>query len=77
MIWRCYYAKLGNHVHCRIFCGPIKGALGKCGDLVMTAKEFTEFTKVHRVLAMDFWRETNPDGSLVGSDDVVFDNFER
>ena len=76
MIWRCYYKKLGGHVHCRLFCGPRKGALGKCGDLTFRTAEFTEFTKIHRVVAVEFVRETDPNGDLAGDDDVFFDSFE-
>ena len=78
MIWRLYYEKGGGHVHCRLFCGPIKGALGKCGDLTFREAEFTEFTRIHRVIAMDFRREIAADGSLAGDDDVKFaDDFGR
>lgn len=60
MIWRTYYKKLGGHVHMRIFCGVQEGALGKCGDLVMKTDEFTEFSRLRKVLAMDFRREMDP-----------------
>ena len=74
MIWRMYYKKLGGHIHCRIFCGPQEGALGKCGDLTFREHEFTEFTRLRKVLAMDFRREVEMDNSLAGDDDVKFDN---
>ncbi len=73
MIWKTYYQRLGDHVHCRLFCGPQKGALGKCGDIVFRHEEFAEFTKVHRVLAMTFVRETDMEGKLLGEDYVIFD----
>lgn len=60
MIWRMYYKKLGGHVHVRLFCGPIEGALGKLGDLTFRLEEFTEFTRLRKVLAMDFRREIDP-----------------
>jgi hypothetical protein len=63
MIWRIYYRSAGDHVHCRVFCGPIEGALGQLGTLVFRQREFTEFTQLRKVLAMDFRTETNPDGS--------------
>lgn len=73
MIWKTYYQRLGGHVHCRLFCGPQKGALGKCGDIVFRHAEFTEFTKVHRVLAMTFVRETDRFDNPAGEDFVQFD----
>lgn len=76
MIWKLYYAKRGNHIHCRLFCGPQRGALGKCGDIVMRHQEFTEFTRVRRVLGIDFVRELEADGSLAGdSDGPIFDTY--
>lgn len=72
MIWKLYYQKLGGHVHCRLFCGPIRGALGKCGDLTFREAEFTAFTRLRMVLPMEFVREVNADGSLAGADDVKF-----
>lgn len=75
MIWKCYYKKLGGHVHCRLFCGPQKGALGKCGDLVFPAAEFKEFSKIHRVVAVEFVRETDTNGQLAGDDTVEFDDY--
>lgn len=77
MIWRLYYKKLGGHVHCRLFCGPQKGALGKCGDLSFRAGEFAEFTRIHRVLGIEFFREMDVEGNPAGDDDVPFDTFER
>ena len=74
MIWRCYYAKFGNHVHCRLFCGPIEGALGLCGNLVFRANEFKEFTGLKKVIAMDFRREIDSAGELSGDDAVEFEN---
>ena len=73
MIWRVYYVKQGGHVHCRLFCGPQEGALGKCGDLTFREKEFTEFTRIHRVLATDFRREMDPNGLPAGDPVVVFE----
>lgn len=75
MIWRLYYERQGDHVHCRLFCGPQKGALGKCGDLTFRHDEFANFTRIHRVLGVEFFREVNADGSLAGMDEVHFDNF--
>lgn len=75
MIWKIYYVKHGDHVHCRLFCGPQRGALGKCGDLTMRAKEFTEFTKTRRVLAIEFITEEAPGGGPAGDRDVVFDDL--
>jgi hypothetical protein len=72
VIWRCYYVKHGGHVHCRLFCGPIEGALGKCGDLCFRDHEFTEFTGIRKVIAMDFRRELGPNDELAGDDDVQF-----
>lgn len=72
MIWRCYYVKHGGHVHCRLFCGPIKGALGKCGDLTFREEEFTVFTEIHRVFTVEFVREMTEDGSPAGDSDVKF-----
>lgn len=63
MIWRIYYRSKGNHVHCRLFCGPQEGALGKAGELTLRQNEFTEFTQLRKVLAMDFRTEMKPDGS--------------
>ena len=77
MIWRLYYAKHGDHVHCRLFCGMQKGALGKCGDLTMRHDEFTEFTRIHRVLGIEFFRERDANGTLAGDDVVHFDGHER
>jgi len=68
-----YYNKRGAHVHCRLFCGVQEGALGKCGELVMKVDEFTEFTRLRKVLAMDFRREMDPGtGKPAGDEDVVF-----
>jgi hypothetical protein len=73
-IWRCYYRRAGNHVHCRLFCGPQEGALGRVDDperrLTFRLDEFTEFTKIRKVIAVDFRLETRPDGSpdMEGSD---------
>ena len=63
MIWRVYYRSAGDHVHCRVFCGPVEGALGLCGNLTFRQREFTEFTQLRKVLAMDFCTETKPDGT--------------
>lgn len=63
MIWRVYYRSAGDHVHCRMFCGPIEGALGHIGNLTFRQQEFTEFTRLRKVLAMDFQTEMKPDGS--------------
>ena len=76
-IWRLRYVKHGEHVHCRLFCGPQKGALGKCGDLTFRVGEFAEFTRIHRVIGFEFIRESNPDGSPAGDSDVPFDQYER
>ena len=76
-IWRCKYVKHGAHVHCQLFCGPQKGALGLCGNLSFRAGEFAEFTRIHRVLGIEFIRESNPDGSPAGDSDVPFDTYER
>lgn len=43
MVFRIRYELRGGHVHCRFFAGKHKGALGKCGDLVMRDVEFTKF----------------------------------
>ena len=67
MLWRCYYVKHGNHVHCRLFCGPIEGALGLCGKITFRHHEFTEFTQIHKVLPIDFRRELEK-----GDDDIEF-----
>ncbi len=73
MIWRVYYVKQGDHVHCRLFCGPQEGALGKCGDLTFRAAEFTEFTRLRKVLAMDFRTEIDPEtGGPDGDSNVEF-----
>jgi hypothetical protein len=72
MIWRCYYAKHGDHVHCRLFVGPAEGALGLAGTLVFRSREFTEFTGLSKTLPMSWRREVNDDGSLDGDDDVIF-----
>lgn len=61
MIWRCYYKRLGQHVHCRLFCGSQEGALGKCGDLCMTVDEFEDFTRLRQVIPMDFRPEHDHD----------------
>lgn len=53
-IWRCYYARRGNHVHCRLFAGDREGALGMIGKLCFTVDQFTEFTKILAVIAVDF-----------------------
>lgn len=71
MIWRIYYIKKGGHVHCRLFCGPQEGALGKCGDLCFRVDEFTEFTRLRKVLAMDFRGELSGDPAE-GDFDVTF-----
>ncbi len=63
MLWRIYYRSKGNHVHCRVFCGPVEGALGKCGELTFRQHEFTEFTQLRKVLAMDFLTEIKTDGT--------------
>lgn len=76
MIWRCYYMKHGDHVHCRLFCGPQVGALGLLGNLTFRSKEFTEFTKIRRLIAMDFLREIDSSGERVGDDDVIFDDLK-
>lgn len=75
-LFRLYYVKHGQHVHCRLFAGPQKGALGKCGDLCFRHEEFADFTKIHRVLGIEFFRETDKDGNLAGDSDVAFDSFE-
>lgn len=66
-IWRCYYVRRGGHVHCRLFCGPAEGALGRVDHpekaLVFRLDEFTEFTKIRKVIAVDFRLETKPDGT--------------
>lgn len=72
MIWKLYYKKLGGHVHCRLFCGPTRGALGKCGDIVFRDNEFTEFTQIHKTLPIVFVRETDMDGVPLGDSDVKF-----
>lgn len=66
MIWRLYYIRKGQHVHCRLFCGPQEGALGKCGDLTMQHEEFTEFTRIRQCLPIDFRAEE------VGQAPVIF-----
>lgn len=66
MIFRLYYKRRGGHVHCRLFCGPQEGALGKCGDLTFRLEEFTEFTRIRQSLAIDFRSEE------VGGEPVVF-----
>ena len=76
-IFRCYYKKLGAHVHCRFFSGPQKGALGKNGDLCFRVGEFADFTRIHRVLGIEFFREIGKDGERLGDDDVPFDTYER
>jgi hypothetical protein len=43
MIFRIRYAAAGGHVHCRLFAGRHEGALGKCGDLVLTIQQFELF----------------------------------
>ena len=73
MFWRTYYKRLGDHVHCRLFCGTQKGSLGKCGDVVFRHEEFAEFTKIHRVLSMEFIREVDRFDEPVGEDYVRFD----
>ena len=72
-IWRCYYRKDGMHVKCRLFCGVQEGALGKLGELTFRADEFTEFTRLRKVLAMDFRREIDPfTNAPAGEPDVEF-----
>lgn len=61
VIWRCYYKRAGGHVHCRLFCGPQEGALGKCGDLTFRVDEFEDFTRLRQVIAMDFRAEEDHD----------------
>lgn len=73
MIWRCYYKRMGQHIHCRLFSGPIEGALGMNGSLTFRVEDWIEFVQVKRVLAMDFRREVNLDGSPAGDDLVPFD----
>jgi hypothetical protein len=63
MIWHIYYRSAGDHVHCRVFCGPIEGALGHCGNLTFRQREFTDFSQRRKVLAMDFRTEMKDDGS--------------
>lgn len=60
--------------HCRLFCGPKKGALGKCGNLCFRVEEFAIFTEIHKVLAMEFVREMEKDPPYgpAGDDDVQF-----
>jgi hypothetical protein len=42
--WAFWYKAGGDHVHMRIFSGPIEDASrAKCGDLVMRAEEFRRF----------------------------------
>ena len=76
-IWRLRYVKHGAHVHCQLFAGPQKGALGLCGNLTFRAGEFAEFSRIHRVIGAEFVRETNPDGSPAGDSDVSFDQYDR
>jgi hypothetical protein len=64
MIWRIYYARKGKHVHCRVFVGPIEGALGKAGDLCMDVDQFEEFTRVRQVVAIDFRAEEHHDPAV-------------
>jgi hypothetical protein len=76
-IWRCYYARRGGHVHCRLFVGPVHGALGRVDDperrLCFRLDEFTEFTKIRKVIAVEFLLETQADGSPdVEGADVTF-----
>lgn len=76
-IWRTYYQKLGSHVHCRLFAGPAEGALGLVGNLVFRGEEFTEFTRINKVIAMDYRRESD-NGKLLGDDNgPVFDENLR
>ena len=70
MIWRLYYIRKGKHVHCRLFCGPQEGALGKCGDLVMQHEEFTEFTRIRQSLAIDFRAEEAGQAPVVFHENV-------
>ena len=72
MIWRMYFKKLGDHVHCRLFCGTAEGALGLCGKLTMRSEEFTDFTKIRRVIPMDFRNEEKPGGGPEGDLDYQF-----
>lgn len=76
-IWRLYYQKQGGHVHCRLFAGPQKGALGLCGTLAFRTGEFATFTRIHRVLGVEFIRESDADGNPAGDSDVPFDTYER
>ena len=69
-MWRLKYIKLGGHVHCTLFAGPQEGALGKCGDITFRECEFTEFTRLRKVLAMDF---VCTGDSSTGQCDVKFD----
>ena len=75
-MWRLKYVKHGGHVHCRLFAGPQKGALGLCGNLTFRVGEFAEFTRIHRVLGVEFVRESDENGPL-GDSDVPFDTYER
>ena len=80
MIWRLYYQRRGGHVHCRLFCGPQEGALGKCGDIVMRHEEFTEFTRIRKCLAIDFRAEESADPEPVLFHEDITDfirKFER
>lgn len=61
MIWRCYYKRAGDHIHCRLFVGPIEGALGLSGNFVLNVDEFEEFTRLRQVIAMDFRAEDDHD----------------
>ena len=63
MIWKIYYRSAGDHVHLRVFVGPQHGALGLAGKLTLRQREFTDFTQLRKVLAMEFVTETKPDGS--------------
>jgi len=76
-VWRLKYMKQGGHVYCQLFCGPQKGAFGLCGNLTFRTGEFAEFTRIHRVLGIEFIRETGPNGVLLGDDNVPFDTYER
>ena len=62
MIWRIYYRSAGYHVKLRVFVGPQEGALGLAGELTLRPHEFTELTRVQRVMAIDWRADVKADG---------------
>ncbi len=71
-IWKCYYERRGDHVHCRLFAGPSRGALGLCGNITFRLEEFTEWTRIRKVIGMQFLGEERAEGTPPPQP-VVFD----